>query len=58
MSSTPDFPNQSTCDDRKVSVPDARRSAEYASKADPTIKQVVIAYDDNEGSPVDNDSLW
>lgn len=31
---------------------------EYASKADPNIKQVVLSYDDKEGRPTTNDDIW
>lgn len=30
----------------------------YASKADPSVKQVVIAYDDKEGHPTGNEVVW
>lgn len=30
----------------------------YASKADPSVKQVVIAYDDKEGQPTGNEVVW
>ena len=39
-------------------VKESVTSTTYASKADPAVKQVIIAYDDKEGRPTSNDDIW
>jgi hypothetical protein len=30
----------------------------YSSRADPNVKQIVVAYDDKEGQPTGNEVCW